>query len=197
MWKKRYFGWLNNLVYAVGFSLFAFWLCVASLQCSKDKSPVGPDDVIPIEACSERISSSSDNFYFTEVEGIGYITAVNYYINLDTTSKLLPTVGFAVYDDSYNIFGMYFGKFYDDLDYAYTPVGKERKDTIYPYETLWKWIGLPSADMDSVDYNLYALHFVSEGRDSIETRRKVEKYLAASGEFNKPLKKKTIKESIR
>jgi hypothetical protein len=174
-------------------------LCLLiGLSCSKDNSPVGPNVDPIITESSDLFIGYESSYYYANTDSGQFIASIGYYTNMDSITKVLPIIGLAVYDDNIEIFGIYFGSFYDKIGTDYSPDMERESGTISPYDGIWEWVGIPYTDIDTVQFSIYALPFAIHGDVSIdEAKKRVEKYFDNVVRSSKALgKRRTIKESI-
>ena len=186
MWKK-------SLLYVV------FLFTLAGLSCTNDNGPTGPTvlpEPIPVESNDLFIGYES-SYYFAEADSIQYIASAGYYTNMDSVSKFLPIIGLVLYNDSIEIFGIYFGGFYEGMGYENVPFMERENGIIGPYSGLWEWVGVPSADLDSLTSSVYPLPFAIYGDVSVdEVKERIERYFSNVVVGKALGKQRTIRERI-
>jgi hypothetical protein len=190
VWKLKFDIKINPMLWIVA-------LLIIALSCTNDNGPTAPNvipDPVPVE--SNIFTGFESDYYRADTDSISYIALIERYTNMDSVVKALPIVGLAVYDDNIDLFGIYFGSFYERVDYNNAPDMERISGRLGPYSALWVWVGMPYADIDTVQYSLYPLPFVAYGDVTVEeVEKRVEKYFDNIVRAPKALgKRQTIKE---
>lgn len=178
MWKSFVRFWIPCL-----YSLIVFAV-VISLSCTNDNGPTAPNvipdpDPVPVES-SDLFIGYESSYYLAEGDSVDYIVSAGYYTNMDSVSKSLPVIGLVLYDENLEIFGTYFGSFYEGMGYNNIPFVERKNGIIGPYSGLWEWVGVPAVDIDTLAFSVYPLPFALYGDISIdEVKERIERYFSS------------------